>query len=168
MNRPIQKYRKTNRWLSAPPCIIYSGWNAPNSVTDCERAYLKALARFGILFPESKYLRKHWLNRSHKGNRQISGMATFLYQNCWVHEWPSYLFGSLSGSRNSPLNTKQNDHKRSWNTFTMLVNTSPTKVRKNVGDTNGALMTCFMAIQSGFLVFQGNIKHLLKKKTSCT
>jgi hypothetical protein len=42
---------------------------------------------------------------------------------------------------------------------TNLVNTSPTKIKKKVGETKGAKITCRIAIHSGFLIFHGNIKH---------
>jgi len=43
---------------------------------------------------------------------------------------------------------------------TYLVKTSPTYVKKNVGDTNGAKNTCLIATHNGFLIFQGKIRHL--------
>ena len=169
-------------------CIKYSGWKVPNNVTDWLIAYLNALARLGIRLPVSRYRRRHWLNRSHSGKRQISGMAIFLYQNWPVHAWMWLLFScSTSESKKSPDAIKQMVHNISWNTFTMLeieewyvqrwgflitynntrvakythlVNTSPTYVKKNVGDTNGASRTCLIATHSGFLNFQGKIKHL--------
>ena len=163
MNRPIQNNWKTmacwkkkfdcscSSWLlsssstmetSTSPSLIYikySGWNAPNNVTDCDMAYLNALARLGIRLPVSMYRRRHWLNRNHRGRRHIKGMAMFLYQNCWLHEW-SYFLASLSCSRKSPDATKQNDQNKSWNTLTILEN-----YRKGVWHTSkgrqGALVS---------------------------
>lgn len=42
---------------------------------------------------------------------------------------------------------------------TYLVNTSPTNIKKKVGETKGAKITCLIAIHRGFLIFHGKIKH---------
>jgi len=46
-------------------------------------------------------------------------------------------------------------------TDTNLVNTSPTYIKKKVGDTNGAKKTCRIAIHIDLLIFHGNIKHFM-------
>mmetsp|Transcript_2135 Transcript_2135/g.3942 ORF Transcript_2135/g.3942 Transcript_2135/m.3942 type:complete len:97 (-) Transcript_2135:1060-1350(-) len=94
--------------------------------------------------------------------RHIRGMAIFLYQNCSVQAWILLLSScSTSESRKSPDATKQTIHNKSWNTFTIEVNTSPTYVKKNVGDTKGAVITFLMALHNGIRVFKGKIKHFI-------
>jgi hypothetical protein len=93
-------------------CIRYSGWNAPNRVTACNMAYLKVFARWSIRLPVSPYFRRHWLSLSHNGNRHMSGMTTFLYQNCSVQTCAYPLLWSATDNRKSPDHTKQIVHLR--------------------------------------------------------
>ena len=63
-----------------------SSFNSPEFGRLCSQFLtLNALARFGIRFLVSMYLRKHWLKRIHKGTRQISGMTMFLYHIDFAH-----------------------------------------------------------------------------------
>lgn len=68
---------------------------------------------------------------------------------CFIPECVPLLASTISSAR---------DEK---NTGTHLVNTSPTKIKKNVGDTKGAKITCRIAIHSGLLNFHGKIKHFM-------
>ena len=127
------------------------------SVTVCDKAYLKALARCGKRCPVSAKRRRHWLNRITNGMSVSKGINIFLYKV--VRDHRCFPASSISWSKSqSPDSAKPRVHAQSWKTLTIDVKMSPTYPSKNVGDVRGAVTTPQTVDHINFRVRQGRSK----------